>query len=392
MSPSGGNSAPAVALYVFSGPHLGARLELAEGSWVLGSDDSCDIILSGLAPRHALLEAAAGESGMTVSLSPLDGSVRPQGGKEIFPPEPGEQASRLAPAAGGGWYLGRTCFAWNLPDAKQTAIEPETEARSVPADPEGGMRDVSPSGNEVAVPEPVVPSESDNILSAELSPAPVEMATPAAVKGKGGLRGRVVLLALLAVILGARSLRHDATAGYEPGSRSCHGFDDALTVIAPACREITEYAAEKGVRTMVENHGFFCQDSERVERLVNTVAHENFGLLTDMGNFLCADENPAAAFGRVAPYAFYVHAKDFYVKSGNGFDPGEGFFRSRSGNYLRGAIVGQGDVPLRHCLSALKAVGYTGAVAIEFEGMEDCLTGLRIGLANLRRALADVGL
>ncbi len=90
MSPSGGNSAPAVALYVFSGPHLGARLELAEGSWVLGSDDSCDIILSGLAPRHALLEAAAGESGMTVSLSPLDGSVRPQGGKEIFPPEPGE--------------------------------------------------------------------------------------------------------------------------------------------------------------------------------------------------------------------------------------------------------------------------------------------------------------
>lgn len=205
MSPSGGNSAPAVALYVFSGPHLGARLELAEGSWVLGSDDSCDIILSGLAPRHALLEAAAGESGMTVSLSPLDGCVRPQGGKEIFPPEPGEQASRLAPAAGGGWYLGRTCFAWNLPDAEQTAIEPETEARSVPADPEGGMRDVSPSGNEVAVPEPVVPSESDNILSAELSPAPVEMATPAAVKGKGGLRGRVVLLALLAVILGAMS-------------------------------------------------------------------------------------------------------------------------------------------------------------------------------------------
>ena len=67
------------------------------------------------------------------------------------------------------------------------------------------MRDVSPSGNEVAVPEPAVPSESDNILSAELSPAPVEMATPAAVKGKGGLRGRVVLLALLAVILGAMS-------------------------------------------------------------------------------------------------------------------------------------------------------------------------------------------
>ena len=28
--------------------------------------------------------------------------------------------------------------------------------------------------------------------------------------------------------------------------------------LADACREITLYAAEKGVRTCVENHGFFC--------------------------------------------------------------------------------------------------------------------------------------
>ena len=33
-----------------------------------------------------------------------------------------------------------------------------------------------------------------------------------------------------------------------------------------------------------------------------------------MGNFLCADEDPASAFARVAPYAYYVHAKDFIVK------------------------------------------------------------------------------
>ncbi len=196
----------------------------------------------------------------------------------------------------------------------------------------------------------------------------------------------------LAAVLGAGSLRHDATAGFEPGKRAYRGFADALAMLAPACRAITEYAAEKGIRTMVENHGTFCQDSERVEALVNAVGHENFGLLADMGNFLCADEDPAHAFGRVAPYAFYVHAKDFHVKSGNGFSPGEGFFCSRNGNYLRGAIIGHGDVPVRHCLAALKNSGYAGSIAIEFEGMEDCLTGLRIGLANLRRAIADAGL
>ena len=67
---------------------------------------------------------------------------------------------------------------------------------------------------------------------------------------------------------------------------------------------------------MVENHGFFCQDSDRVELLVNKVAHKNFGLLVDMGNFLCVDEDPAVAVGRCAPYAFNVHVKDFIKKSG----------------------------------------------------------------------------
>lgn len=201
---------------------------------------------------------------------------------------------------------------------------------------------------------------------------------------------RVKSMIDLAEILGAKSVRHDATGGFAPGERGYRGFDDVLPVIADACREITEYAASKGIKTMVENHGIFCQDSARVEKLCNTVANDNFGLLCDMGNFLCADENPAIAFGRVAPYAFYAHAKDFHVKDGNGYDPGEGFFRTRNGNFLRGAIIGHGDVPIRHCLFALKRAGYDGFIAIEFEGMEDNMVGLRIGLANLRQMVKDI--
>lgn len=194
----------------------------------------------------------------------------------------------------------------------------------------------------------------------------------------------------IAEILGAKSVRHDATFGYPKEARKYHGFDDVLPIIADACRLVTEYAATKGIRTMVENHGFFCQDSDRVEKLVNTVAHENFGLLTDMGNFLCSDEDPAIAFGRVAPYAFYAHAKDFHIKNGMAPDPGEGFFMSRNGNYLRGAIIGHGDVPIRHCLKALKQAGYDGYIAIEFEGIEDPILALKIGLANLKRYIQEL--
>lgn len=194
----------------------------------------------------------------------------------------------------------------------------------------------------------------------------------------------------IAVILGATSVRHDATGGYKAGERGFRGFNDALPIIAKGCREVTEYAKTKGVKTMVENHGLFSQDSERVERLVNTVANDNFGWLCDMGNFLCADENPVTAIGRGAPYAFYLHAKDFHVKDGMKPNPGAGFFQSRGGNFLRGAIVGHGDVPVKQCLSIMKNNGYDGYVAIEFEGMENTLLGISIGLANLKRFISEI--
>lgn len=189
-----------------------------------------------------------------------------------------------------------------------------------------------------------------------------------------------------AVILGAPLVRHDATQGADP----YQPFDNVLPVLADACRQVTEYAAEKGVRTTVENHGFFCQDSCRVEKLKAAVNHPNFGLLADMGNFLCADENPADAYGVVAPIAFYAHAKDFHVKPADSADPGTGYFRSRNGTFLRGAIIGHGNVPVKQCLRILKNTGYDGYVAIEFEGMEDCLTGLAIGLENLRNYIQEL--
>lgn len=194
----------------------------------------------------------------------------------------------------------------------------------------------------------------------------------------------------VAAALGAPGMRHDATRGFPAGHMGRKGFDDALPILAKGCRLVTEYAAEYGIRTMVENHGFFCQDSDRVEKLVNTVDHENFGALIDMGNFLCADEDPLKAVGRLVPYAFHLHAKDFHIKPGTGINPGEGWFRSRGGNYLRGAIIGHGDVPVVQCLRSMKMAGYEGTVSIEFEGLEEPLNGIAIGLRNLRRFIGEI--
>ncbi|MBQ4153522.1 MAG: sugar phosphate isomerase/epimerase [Oscillospiraceae bacterium] len=193
----------------------------------------------------------------------------------------------------------------------------------------------------------------------------------------------------LAVLVGASSIRHDAGWGLPADADHFQSFETVLPRLAEGCRAVTEYAAEKGIRTMVENHGFFCQDVDRVEKLVNAVAHKNFGLLCDMGNFLCADEDSAKAVSRLAPHAFYVHAKDFIVKDGQGPNPGNGFFRSRGGTFLRGTIVGHGNVPIQRCLTALKQAGYDGYVAIEFEGIEDAYFAMETGLKNLRRYIEN---
>lgn len=191
----------------------------------------------------------------------------------------------------------------------------------------------------------------------------------------------------VAVALGAPRMRHDVSSGDKPGAPGWRSFATVLPILADACRQIASYAEQQGIRTMVENHGFFCQDAERLEQLHDAVGHPNFGLLLDMGNFLCVDEDPALACARLAPHAIYVHAKDFHVKSAMEPAPGEGFFRSRSGNYLRGAIIGHGNVPVQQCLYALERHGYDGTIAVEFEGLENCLQGIAIGFANLRRLL-----
>ena len=59
--------------------------------------------------------------------------------------------------------------------------------------------------------------------------------------------------------------------------------------------------------------------------------------------------------------------------------------KSRGGKYLRGTIVGHGQIPVAQCIAMLKNAGYEGYLSLEFEGMEDCLTALQAGHDYLRR-------
>ncbi|MBQ7670051.1 MAG: sugar phosphate isomerase/epimerase, partial [Clostridia bacterium] len=183
--------------------------------------------------------------------------------------------------------------------------------------------------------------------------------------------------------LGAKLMRHDA-AWRAPDKNPELTFDDVLPTLAAGCRAVTEYAAEKGIRTMTENHGRFAQGSERMIRLVKAVDHPNYGILIDMGNVTGIDEHPLSAVKAMLPYAFHVHCKDFFILPGTA-DPGAGYNLTEHGNYTRPTIVGHGNVDVKACIKAVKESGYQGAMMLEFEGMEEPLEAVRIGHDNMRR-------
>lgn len=185
--------------------------------------------------------------------------------------------------------------------------------------------------------------------------------------------------------LGVKVMRHDVTFALK--KQPLYNYRTAIKEIAPLINEISEYAKSKGIRTCSENHGTIFQAPERVEELILTVNNPNYGWLCDMGNFLCADVDPIKAVAIAAPYAFHVHAKDFIFKPGTEPKPSGSWYATSGGNYLRGTVIGHGVVPVRACINALKKAGYDGFISVEFEGMEDCLDGIKAGLETLKASV-----
>ena len=200
----------------------------------------------------------------------------------------------------------------------------------------------------------------------------------------------------IAAELGVPRMRHDVTAFRRPlNQNTLADFERWLPVLVESAKRVTEHARARGVMTLIENHGFFANGCDRVERVLLGVNDPNYGLLLDTGNIICVDEDPAVACQVLAPRTRMVHLKDFYVRQrdpgdSTQFDCGGHWFRSKAGKYLRGAILAQGDLDIWAALGALKGAGYDGCVAIEFEGLEDAAYATSVSLANARRIWDEV--
>ena len=86
-------------------------------------------------------------------------------------------------------------------------------------------------------------------------------------------------------------------------------------------------------------------------------------LTYDNGN-AATGENPAASFEETAPYVVHAHFKDWYRSE----TPEKGFRQMLDGAFYRPALIGEGVIDHKTCLTAMADAGYDGYVNIEYEG------------------------
>ncbi len=207
----------------------------------------------------------------------------------------------------------------------------------------------------------------------------------------------------LAHRLGASLIRIDLVqVNPSRDSMGIDTYDRIFDQCVLAAQTLADYAKVWGITVTLENHGLLMNGGDRVVRLIRAVDRPNYGVTLDLGNTVCVDEDPLCAVQDLLPYTKEVHVKDMYIRKdpnvigavegsgGPGVLGNGSWYKTRHERYLRGAIVGHGDLDMKELLGRIKTSGYDGDLMIEFEGMEDPQIGSEIGYRNLQRILSMV--
>jgi sugar phosphate isomerase/epimerase len=163
-------------------------------------------------------------------------------------------------------------------------------------------------------------------------------------------------------------------------------FDAALDWIVLGLSECATAAHDLGLRLALENHGKLAGRSDQVitiiERVRSATGNDALGANPDTGNFLLVGQDSGAALHALAPYAYMVHFKDFKVLPDD--YPGHAY-TSLDGHKFGGTAIGEGDVNLSACITALASSGFDGFLNIEYEAEEDPFSGVTRSVTTARR-------
>lgn len=115
-------------------------------------------------------------------------------------------------------------------------------------------------------------------------------------------------------------------------------------------KKLVPVAEEYNVTLLVETNGVY-SDTKRLKNVLDKVESRKVAALWDMHHpYRFADEAPEETVANLGEYIKYVHTKDSVRKDGN----------------IEYKLMGEGDMPIKEMLEALKSIGYNGYVSLEW--------------------------
>lgn len=168
----------------------------------------------------------------------------------------------------------------------------------------------------------------------------------------------------IAKILGSPFLHHTIALNFSDPQYIAENFELFYSRGIAAVREIFDYAATLGIRTIYEDQGFVFNGKETFARFLKDV-DRNVGIVADFGNIQFVDEAVEDFIPAFADRIVHAHAKDYIVTPGASRAMEAGEYTSKGGNYLKGCLIGEGSVNTNAAFKALQAIGYQGFVSLE---------------------------
>lgn len=115
-------------------------------------------------------------------------------------------------------------------------------------------------------------------------------------------------------------------------------------------KKLVPVAEEYNVTLLVETNGVY-SDTKRLKNVLDKVESRKVAALWDMHHpYRFADEAPEETVANLGEYIKYVHTKDSVRKDGN----------------IEYKLMGEGDMPIKEMLEALKSIGYNGYISLEW--------------------------
>ncbi|MCL2707770.1 MAG: AMP-binding protein, partial [Defluviitaleaceae bacterium] len=125
-------------------------------------------------------------------------------------------------------------------------------------------------------------------------------------------------------------------------------IDDELVI--SQLRELSQAAEHSGVTLLIETNGAYAETS-RLRKLLEAVASDSVGVLWDIHHpYRVFGESPETTVQNLGAYIKYVHAKDSVIENGKP-------------SYR---LMGEGDLPVREMMMALRSINYEGYVSLEW--------------------------